>query len=98
MQTNNLYYVYIMTNKSGTLYAGMTNNIKRRIHEHKTKLRPGFTNKYNIVRLVYFETFSDASSAIAREKVIKGWLRSKKIELIKKANPELEDLSSEWYD
>ncbi|RKY24786.1 MAG: GIY-YIG nuclease family protein [Planctomycetota bacterium] len=98
MQGRNQYYVYIMTNKSGTLYTGMTNNIKRRVYEHKNKLISGFTEKYNISRLIYFETFGEVYSAIAREKVIKGWLRKRKIELINKTNPDWEDLSSDWYD
>jgi putative endonuclease len=68
-----------MTNKSGTLYTGMTNNIEKRVFEHKNKLVPGFTKKYNLKRLIHLETFNDAYSAIAREKVIKGWLRKKKL-------------------
>jgi putative endonuclease len=87
-----------MTNKSGTLYTGMTNNLKQRVHQHKTKLIDGFTKKYNIERLIYLETFSDVFSAIAREKTIKGWLRKKKIELISKTNPQWNDLSQNWYD
>ena len=98
MQERNQYYIYIMTNKSGTLYVGMTSNIKKRVFEHKDKLIAGFTKKYNISRLIYFETFGDVYSAIAREKTIKGWLRKKKIELISKTNPDWEDLSSDWYD
>ena len=94
----NQYYVYIMTNKSGTLYVGMTNDIKKRIYEHKNKLIAGFTKKYNINRLIYFEVFGDAYSAIAREKTIKGWLRKKKIDLINKANPDWKDLSCDWYE
>jgi putative endonuclease len=97
MQTRN-YYVYIMTNKSGTLYTGMTNNIEKRVFEHKNKLVPGFTKKYNLNRLIHLETFNDAYSAIAREKVIKGWLRKKKIELIQKDNPDWKDLAQDWYD
>ncbi len=92
------YYVYIMTNKSGTLYIGVTNNIKKRVWQHKSKLIDGFTKKYNIQHLIYFETFDDISSAIAREKVLKGWLRKKKIELINSINPEWNDLSQDWYD
>ena len=92
------YYVYIMTNKSGTLYTGFTNNLVQRVYQHKTKLVEGFTKKYRIERLVYYETFRDAYSAIAREKAIKGWLRKKKIELINQANPEWNDLSKDWYD
>lgn len=98
MQGQNQYYVYLMTNKSGTLYVGMTNDIKKRIYEHKNKLIPGFTKKYNITRLVHFEIFRDARSAIAREKAIKGWLRRKKIQLVSENNPEWKDLSQHWYD
>ena len=72
------YYVYIMTNRSGTLYIGVTNDLARRVYEHKNKLIPGFTAKYNITKLVYFETTTDVRTAIAREKQIKGWLRAKK--------------------
>jgi putative endonuclease len=91
------YYVYIMTNRSRTLYTGTTNDLKRRVYEHKHKLIPGFTNKYNITRLVYFEETADVKAAIAREKQIKGWLRAKKIALIESANPEWRDLSADWY-
>jgi len=98
MQARNQYHVYIMTNKSGTLYTGITNDIKKRVYEHKNKLIPGFTKKYNISRLIYFESFGDVYSAIAREKTIKGWLRNKKIELIRKTNPDWKDLAEDWYD
>jgi len=98
MQAQNQYHVYIMTNKSGTLYTGITNDIKKRVYEHKNKLIPGFTEKYNISRLIYFETFGDVYSAISREKTIKGWLRKKKIELIQKTNPDWKDLAEDWYD
>ncbi|MFC1792528.1 GIY-YIG nuclease family protein [Planctomycetota bacterium] len=98
MYADRQYYVYIMTNRSGTLYIGVTNNIKQRVYQHKNKLIEGFTKKYNIDRLIYVETFSDVNSAIAREKTIKGWLRKKKIELIKEANPDWKDLSENWYD
>ena len=91
------YYVYIMTNKSGTLYTGMTNNLIRRVTEHKEKLVPGFTSKYNIDRLIYFATTHDVNAAIAMEKQIKGWRRSKKIALIESMNPEWKDLSVEWF-
>jgi putative endonuclease len=76
------FYVYIMTNKSRTLYTGVTNDLERRVYEHKKKLVPGFTTKYNITQLVYFEVTQDVGVAIAREKQIKGWLRTKKIALI----------------
>lgn len=90
------YYVYIMTNKSRTLYTGVTNNLMRRVYEHKNKLIEGFTKKYNIQFLVYYEAGSDINSAIAREKEIKGWLRKKKIALIDSINPQWKDLSEEW--
>ena len=92
------YYVYIMTNRRGTLYTGITNDLLRRVYEHKEKLVDGFTNKYNISVLVHYESTSDVQSAIAREKQIKGWLRSKKIALIKSINPEWKDLSEGWYE
>ena len=92
------YYVYIMTSSSGTLYAGTTNNLKRRVYEHKHKLIEGFTQKYNVTRLVYFEETGDVSAAVAREKQIKGWRRSKKIALIESLNPKWQDLSDGWYD
>jgi len=82
-----------MASKSGTLYAGMTNSLDRRVFEHKQHLIPGFTAKYHCTRLVYFEEFSDPSDAIAREKQIKGWLRSKKIALIESVNPHWHDLA-----
>ena len=82
------FYVYITTNKSRTLYTGVTNDLERRVYEHKQKLIPGFTAKYNISRLVYFEATEDVEAAIAREKQIKGWLREKKMALIESVNPE----------
>jgi putative endonuclease len=90
------YYVYILTNRSRTLYVGVTNDLKRRVYEHKQKLIPGFTQRYNITQLVYYEATSDVRSALAREKQIKGWLRAKKIALIESMNPEWMDLSTEW--
>lgn len=92
------YYVYIMANKSGTLYTGVTNDLLRRVYEHKHKLIDGFTKKYNITRLVYFDSTNDVTAAIAKEKQIKGMLRIKKIELIKTNNPLMEDLSEDWYE
>jgi len=89
-------YVYIMTNKSKTLYVGVTNNLQRRVYEHQNKIIQGFTSKYNITKVVYFEVFNDIESAITREKQIKGWLRKKKIELIESMNPDWNDLSEEW--
>ena len=90
------FYVYIMTNGSKTLYTGVTSDLEKRVFEHKNKLVPGFTSKYNITRLVYFEITEDAHSAISREKQIKGWTRSKKINLIGLKNPSWEDLSLKW--
>ena len=91
------YYVYIMTNKSRTLYTGVTNNLMRRVYEHKNKLVEGFTKKYNIQFLVYYESTSSVHEALEREKQIKGWLRAKKIALIDSMNPQWKDLSTEWF-
>ena len=90
------YYVYIMTKRSKTLYIGVTNNLQRRMYEHKHHLMAGFTSKYDLTRLVYFEETSDVNIAIAREKQIKGWLRAKKVALIESMNPDWRDLSEEW--
>ena len=87
-----------MTNHSGTLYTGVTNDLLRRIFEHKKGLVPGFTKKYKIKQLLYFEETNDVAIAIEREKQIKGWLRQKKIDLIESINPEWEDLAEDWYD
>jgi len=88
------YFVYILTNRFNTvLYVGFTNNLIKRTYEHKHKLVDGFTKKYNLTKLVYFELFTDVYEAIKREKQIKGWLRIKKINLIKSKNPKWEDLS-----
>jgi len=91
------YYVYIMANRSRTLYTGVTNNLVRRVAEHKEKKVPGFTKKYGLTRLVYFERTPDVKAAIAQEKRIKGWLRTKKIVLIESANPKWNDLSAGWF-
>jgi len=91
------YYVYIMSRKSRVLYVGITNNIRQRVWEHQHDELPGFTSKYRVYRLVYFERFQYVSHAIAREKAIKGWLREKKIALIEAENPTWEDLSESWY-
>jgi putative endonuclease len=92
------YYIYIMTNSSRTLYTGVTDDLVRRVYEHKNKLIEGFTQKYNIMRLVYYEITTDVQAAIQREKQIKGWLRKKKIALIEAANPGWKDLSEGWYE
>ena len=92
------FYIYIMASKSGTLHVGMTNNIKRRVLEHKNHLAPGFTDKYSIDRLLYVENFANPASAINREKHIKAWRREKKVKLIDSQNPAWNDLSEGWYD
>ena len=91
------YYVYIMTNGVRTLYIGVTNDLARRVYEHKHKLIDGFTKKYNITFLVYFDVTSNVEAARAREKQLKGWRRDKKIALIEASNPQWKDLSLEWY-
>ena len=92
------YYVYIMTNGKRTLYVGVTNNLVRRVYEHKYKLVEGFTEKYNLIYLAYYDETTDIMSAIEREKQIKGWRRSKKIELVESVNPKWKDLAMDWYD
>ncbi len=92
-----LYHVYILTNKSRTLYTGVTGNLTKRVWDHKQKKIAGFTKRYNIDRLVYVEAFTDMRYAITREKQIKGWLRSKKIALIESMNPKWKDLSEGMY-
>ena len=87
------YYVYIMTNQSGTLYTGITNNLTRRMAEHKQGVASQFTAKYRITRLIHVEKTQDVHAALAREKQIKGWTRAKKLELIEADNPEWKDLS-----
>ncbi len=90
---NKQHYVYIMTNKNNSvLYTGMTNNLIRRVYEHKEKIIDGFTKKYNCTKLVYYEIFNDSYNAIAREKQIKAGSRKKKIDLINAVNPEWKDL------
>ena len=89
------FYVYIMASHSQVLYTGVTNDLCRRVHQHKHKLIEGFTSKYNVNLLVHYETTSDIRSAIEREKQIKGWRREKKTALIETANPRWIDLSLE---
>src|SRR5215216_6628617 len=91
------YYVYIMTNRNRTLYIGMTSDLERRVYQHKHGLLPGFTSRYKMTQLVYYEVGDDVRVAIAREKQLKGWLRAKKIALIEAMNPEWDDLSAGWY-
>jgi len=92
------YYVYIMSNWSRTLYIGVTGNLFVRLNQHKMKANGGFTAKYNVTELVYYEETGDIISAIEREKELKGWLRAKKIALIESVNPEWKDLSLEWVE
>ena len=93
----NQYYVYILTNwNNRVMYIGVTNHLERRVFEHKNKLIDGFTKKYNVNKLVYFEQTSDVKPAIEREKQLKGLLRAKKNALVEKVNPEWRDLSMEW--
>ena len=87
--------MYILTNNSKTLYVGVTNNFERRIYEHKHKLKDGFTKKYNLTKLVYFEMFNDINDAINREKQLKNWHRQWKINLIESKNKEWKDLYDE---
>ncbi len=87
-----------MTNKSRTLYTGVTGDLVKRVWQHKNKLVEGFTKKYKIDKIIYYELSENIESAIAREKQIKGWLRSKKIVLIESQNLEWKDLSEDWYD
>ncbi|MDP2671319.1 MAG: GIY-YIG nuclease family protein [bacterium] len=90
------YYVYILTNKTNTsLYTGVTNNLERRVLEHKGELIEGFTKRYNLTKLIFFEEFNNVEDALRAEKKIKGWLRIKKINLIQAKNPNLNDLAEE---
>jgi len=89
------YYVYILSNKyNNVLYVGITNDLIRRVYEHKNKLVEGFTEKYNVDKLVYYELFNDPINAITREKQLKGYSRKKKVELINSFNPEWKN----WYE
>ena len=91
------YYVYIMANSRHRLYVGVTNDLVRRVYEHQNKLTAGFASKYDMNMLMYYESTEDVEAAITREKQLKGWLRSRKIELIESFNPLWKDLSMEWY-
>ncbi len=93
------YYVYIVSNwNNKVIYVGVTNNLQRRLYEHKNKIIKGFTEKYNVSKLVFFEQTKDVISAIAREKEIKKWRREKKNKLIYSLNPEWKDLSEDWFE
>src|SRR6266567_1472651 len=98
MQDQKIYYVYVMASKrNGTLYIGVTNNLVKRVYEHKNHLVDGFTKKYNVHDLVYYETTNDVVAALTREKQMKIWKREWKINLIEKENPQWKDLASEYY-
>lgn len=92
------YYVYIMSSDAGVLYVGVTNNLETRVQQHKSKSIPGFTQRYNVTRLVHYEVFESINAAITREKQMKGWVRVKKLALIEETNPTWQDLSLDWYD
>jgi len=93
------YYIYILTNWSNkVIYIGVTNNLQRRLYEHKNKLIDGFTNKYNLNKLVYYECFSNINDAIRREKELKKWRREKKNNLVENMNPDWRDLGFEFDD
>jgi putative endonuclease len=100
MRPSRRFYAYIMTNgpKPAVLYVGITGNLPYRVWRHKNKLTPGFTSRYNLTRLVYYECFIYPDSAIAREKEMKGWRRSKKIKLIECMNPRWDDLAKDWQN
>ena len=96
---NKIYYVYILTNhKNKTLYIGLTNDIERRIYEHKNELVEGFSKRYKLKKLLYYEEFEYIRDALNREKQLKNWHREWKINLIKDANPGFCDLAEEWYN
>jgi len=95
--SNKNYYVYILTNKRNTVfYIGVTDDLKRRLYEHKNELIEGFTKKYQLKKLVYFEEYQNINEAIKREKQLKNWHRGWKINLIKNKNPTFKDLSEDW--
>lgn len=94
-----MYYVYILTNYTNkVLYTGVTNDLERRLYEHKHKLVDGFTKKYNVSKLVYFDSTTDVNAAITREKQIKGWTRKKKLDLIEVINPKWLDLAEQFEE
>ena len=99
MKTTHQYYIYILANKyGGVIYIGVTKDLQRRVYEHKKGLIKGFTQKYNLKTLIYFESFKDVNGAITREKNLKKWKRDWKINLIEKENKNWNDLSEGWYD
>ncbi len=94
---SNKYFVYILTSKrNGTLYIGVTNNLERRVYEHKNNIIKGFTSKYSVNQLVYYEETNDIHAAIQREKQLKKWNRKWKLALIERINPDWNDLAKDW--
>jgi len=91
------HHVYILSSATGVLYIGVTNNLERRVTQHKQKRIEGFTNEHDVTRLVYFEQFNEIKSAIRREKQLKSWRRDKKLALIRSQNPEFRDLSLDFH-
>ncbi|MCL5428715.1 MAG: GIY-YIG nuclease family protein [Chloroflexi bacterium] len=92
----NSYFVYILGNGKGALYVGVTNDLERRMYEHKMKMVKGFTSRYGLNQLLFMEEFTDIYQALDAEKKIKGWVRKKKLALIRTINPKFEDLSKDW--
>ena len=90
------YHMYIMASRSRVLYTGVSGNLEQRVLQHKHKVQPGFTSRYRVSRLVYYEEYGDIREAISREKQLKAWRRSKKVALIESMNPQWRDLSKEW--
>jgi len=98
MREDRTYYVYILGSISGTLYIGITGNLRRRVWQHKNHVFEGFSAQYDVDRLLYYERYVTVGRAIAREKQLKGWLRKKKIALIEKDNPQWRDLAGDWFE
>jgi putative endonuclease len=92
------FYVYIHTNRSGTLYVGVTNDLRRRLEEHRAGKAGSFTTRYKLDRLLYFEETNSVTSAIEREKQLKGWNRQRRLRLVQQQNQTWRDLSEDWYD
>jgi len=96
MPREHRYFVDILSSRTRRLYVGVTNDLERRVTEHKRRETPGFTSRYNVDRLVYYEETSDVRAALERERHIKGWVRVRKIELVQSMNPTWEDLAAGW--
>ena len=97
MPTQRRYFVYILSSQTKRLYVGVTNDLQRRVAQHKQREVEGFTSRYNIDQLVYYEETDDIRDAISREKQLKGWMRIRKIQLVQDMNPDWDDLAAEWY-